>query len=130
LPALVACPGGARSKTTVSATATTPPPPGPRAAIDEPAAHASVRTNPRPGVSPGQRTDSIEATQCSLRRCEACLLADCWQDLDLWPLLCEGARPPRGTLGRFRTLPDDAISGHTQDQRAAPSRECSDAGCR
>ena len=48
-------------------------------AIDEPAAHAAARIHPLPSVSTGQHAVDIEATRCSLRRCEASLLANCWQ---------------------------------------------------
>ena len=48
-------------------------------AIDEPAAHAAARTHPLPSVSTGQHAVDIEATRCSLRRCEASLLANCWR---------------------------------------------------
>ena len=48
-------------------------------AIDEPVTHDSARIRLLPTVSAGQHTDSIEATRHNLWRCEAWLLADCWQ---------------------------------------------------
>jgi hypothetical protein len=48
-------------------------------AIDEPATHAAAGLDPLPSVSAGQQADGIEAARCSVRRCEAYLLADCLQ---------------------------------------------------
>ena len=53
--------------------------PDPLHAIDEPAARTATRIHALPHISTAQHTDRNEATRCSVWRCEALLLADCWQ---------------------------------------------------
>src|SRR4029453_9591441 len=85
--------------------------------VEPPIAFISAPTHALPHINAAQLADGRRATRCSLRRCEAWLLADCWQRLgrpDAAPQYCRSNRrltsrshpgPPRSAArtGRHRS---------------------------
>ena len=72
-----------------------------RHAIDEPATHDTPPSPALPHLHAAQQADGFDVTRCSVWRCEALLLADCWQ-------VAAHRKAPTGT-GQRRT---DTGHGH------------------